>query len=262
MPNISNFEHIITSGGGTSISSILERPDLLGLLSPGLIGSIIGGGGASGGSGASGGAATQPGDLSTLLGDIPIANDGNVFTAHYHNSLRAALIAFAGYLGQLNRNAVEVVAPALQPDAWQETGDWRIRADRAMAYFAQVNKVSGWVALDLPDGAKLQTLTIVNQRGRGLGTLTVELRRLPLASPEATTPDVLARFTGKPDDADIIHSHNDQVQVNAPDSSGNVDALVTVDNSSYRYVIVAQADGSETAWVTEIFNFQLAYTRW
>ena len=38
-------------------------------------------------------------DLQVLIASIPIAQDGQVISAEYHNGLRAALIAMANRLG-------------------------------------------------------------------------------------------------------------------------------------------------------------------
>jgi hypothetical protein len=46
------------------------------------------------GTGSSGGV-----DLNGLLGDIPLANDGDVITAEYHNALRMAMLVLASALG-------------------------------------------------------------------------------------------------------------------------------------------------------------------
>src|SRR5438270_3447674 len=62
--------------------------------------------------------ATAPGlpaDLTTALGDIPTAEDGDVISADFHNSLRNAIVAMAGYLGDtaINHQVVLTLAPSL-----------------------------------------------------------------------------------------------------------------------------------------------------
>jgi hypothetical protein len=225
---------------------------------------MIGGGGGGGSSGGSGGLSfVTPGTLYTLLGDIPIANNGDVITADYHNSLREALFALAAFLGQGSVAETQVVtyAPALIPFDIDHghSGAWTLQPTGAVV---SAGLLGGWLPVDLPDGVQLQKFILVNSRHGDLEDLNATLNCVPLETP-TSAPTVLALVD--------VHGGTGAVRTDpAPINPGGstdpavIATLGRVDNSSYRYFIEVKTKalggkGAKTDLAT-IYAFQISYS--
>jgi hypothetical protein len=212
-------------------------------------------------------------DLTTILGDIPLANDGDVVSADYHNTLRAAILALAGYLGQggLNQAVVQTLAPALLAvEPLNGFSEWQVNPMRAVANGSS----EGWLALELPDGALIQSITAINERASKADSLTVRLDRYALTTPTAELI-TLAELDKQGGDG-TIQTDTAPFSVTQFTGQGVIAELQRVDNSSYRYVIYAKAQGVAEPAVegvgagggggpkppVAIYALQVAYTRW
>jgi hypothetical protein len=191
-----------------------------------------------------------------LLGDIPTAQDGDVITADFHNSLRSAIVAMAGYLGDtaINHQVVLTLAPSLLGSG---AGAWTLAPDSAEATSGPAN---GWLPVDLPDGARIQGMSVIHARTDKLDTLTVDLRRLSISSP--TDPAVpLATYSGRAGDGSV-QTESVQVSVAGITEPSALDELRRVVNGQYRYYISVQATGAEGQALATIYALELIYTRW
>jgi hypothetical protein len=221
---------------------------------------VGGGGGGSGGGGstASGSSFVTPGTLTALLGDIPIANDGDVITADYHNSLRSALLALAAFLGQggLAGSQTQTFGPALIPFDWVNgnSGDWILETTMAVA---SNGWVAGWMPLDLPDGVQLQKLNVIETREASLDSLTVTLGCIPLDNPTADfTP--LAQVSENGGNGSVT-TDSAPISPSGISNAAVVAALGSVDNSTYRYFLEVRIKGSQSV-LARIYAFQIIYT--
>src|SRR5512134_566752 len=95
-------------------------------------------------------------DLQTLVNAIPKAEDGHVITSDYHNSLRAALLAMLDNLGAIKGGAVvQTITPTFFTN--KDRSAWVVLNGVAAAT-DQAKTTSGFLALGLPDGARIQRL--------------------------------------------------------------------------------------------------------
>jgi hypothetical protein len=243
-----------------------------------VLGLELGGGGTASGGGttvASGGAppAGLSSDLTRLLGDIPLAHDGEVVTADYPNKMRAAILGLGGLLGQggLNQAVVQTLAPALLAvEPLNGFSKWQVNPMRAVA-----NALSeGWLPLELPDGALIQSITAINERASNADSLTVRLDRYALTAPTAQLI-TLAELDKQGGDG-TVQTDTAPFSVTQFTGQSAITDLQRVDNSSYRYVIYAKAQGVAEGAVegiggggaggpkppVAIYALQVAYTRW
>ena len=219
--------------------------------------------GSGSGSGTSSGtvagiAFVTPTALATLLGDIPIANDGDVIEPDYHNSLREALLALAAFLGQgaLTQAQVLTYGPALIPTPikGQQASTWQLHPEYAAAKGAAL----GWLPVDLPDGVQLQSLSVTATREEKLRGMDVALGCLTLGRPDDSSI-TLAELSLASGDGTV---HTDSAPISPAGSSDPnlVASLGTVDNSKYRYFISVELDGTQQQNLATIYHFQISYT--
>jgi len=106
-------------------------------------------------------------DVQTLLLAIPIASDGQVITAEYHNSLRAAIIGIANQMGVglSDTGTTFTFAPTFLAIG---TANWALETT---AFTAQAGAAAdGWLPVQLPDGQSIQSLTVNGKMTGGTPT--------------------------------------------------------------------------------------------
>ena len=95
---------------------------------------------------------------------------------------------------------------------------------------AQGRNASGWMPLQLPHGAKIQTLTVDGLGGQG-SQLTVQLNRLSfpnnmlsLTTIDVSEPDLFEVTSEIPDDLSVIDNVKNQYSITARvgDTGGNI----------------------------------------
>jgi len=193
--------------------------------------------------------------LQTALGAIPIARDGDVISASYHNALRSAVIQVAGFLGQdtTNQQATIATLPAFQVEDGQTP--WRLvnRVANQPATSGNAKaSAKGWQALELPDGARVIELGAFAGRAAGTAadTFQVKLIRQKLADGTATDLGTL----------DLRDQTGSSFQKSLTLTGNDLDR--TVDNLTYEYVVsaeLANADGNAAA---RIFGIQVRCLLW
>ena len=99
---------------------------------------------------------------------MPIANDGQVITAEYHNSLRAAILGLAERLGvgAISPTNVVTYAPMFlrrggEPEWLLNEG---IATKPTVAATAKAN-AGGWFPVQLPEGARIEGIIITGANG-------------------------------------------------------------------------------------------------
>jgi hypothetical protein len=123
----------------------------------------------------------MPTDLQTVLATIPVAEEGHVITREYHNSLRTALLLLADQLGTAPIGGPERVT---YPPTFLQNGDesnWR--QENGLASVREGN-ADGVLSLQLPQGARIQSLTVTGRRLGTVQSFRVELLRLAIDDPD------------------------------------------------------------------------------
>lgn len=216
-----------------------------------------------------------PANIQALLDAIPTAEDGHVITSEYHNALRDAIRALAG--GAATPGVQEItltLAPAFLSGstASDDAPKWNLVPGSAHNSLAS----SGWIAVELPDGATIKSLSVLGKRPPGAGRLTVRLQRQQVGVSTLETIAIIdkgAPVSGIPLEVATTIGTSVSQRV-APgvrfDLSEfgvlNETALVRSEVSEviaaeFKYVITADLTGPTAgAVVTEIRAFQIKYT--
>jgi hypothetical protein len=181
---------------------------------------------------------STPTELMTVLTAVPLARDGDVITAAYHNALREAVLAVAAQLGvSLASRLVTVsVAPSFLPIGDDPT--WKLHAGFASNFVGESveTTVRGWAPLELPDATRIQNITVTGTRSGAVESLSVRLVRLTI-SDEAQTQTVLATLQL----GEIASPFRQSAQVHIPDASAAViEEYKVVDNTRYKYLALAE----------------------
>ena len=251
------------SGGGGM--SYLEQSNVINTLAkqpyvgsyyynPGYSGYYYGGG--TGGGGASAPApapapaaapavtAATVSDLQVLIASIPIAQDGQVISAEYHNGLRAALIAMANRLGLGTISEEITVTNAPHLLAMDGGSAWEPEIGVVKKPIAGTGNLRGWMEFDLPDGARIKKMQVFAATDTGNGTMRAKLRRQSITN--ASASDDLISI----DVADNDAAAAKEGEVTLPGSTLGAAAIEEtrfVDNRKYKYLFVAELDAGVTA---------------
>jgi hypothetical protein len=196
--------------------------------------------------------------LQAFLDAIPYANEGDVITPEHHNSLRAACGRLANALdqSQIARVVTQSFTPVLLPVIGKE--QWRI----TQAFCVGDNDggtAEGWMPLDLPNGASVDTVTV---RGKRLSTVTIwsaALRRVELSG-TGQREVCSAEIQGAPADGDGIFT-----AVVPPKAEGvtatQAAELRRIDNTRYRYFFHTRYAGAVQGDALEVRLVQVTCTR-
>jgi hypothetical protein len=187
-------------------------------------------------------------DVNQLGQAIPVAEDGNVITSDYHNSLRDAILLLASQSGgPVSADAAYTYPPIFLPitDGGERAPEWVLALGIASRPLAD-NSARGWFPVQLPAGARIRTLTVTgNRSGKVLGC-TVKLMQFTVAdattTPLITVPlkDVAGQFSQSRDFSAALASE-----------------LQTVDNRLYQYLIVAELARADTDAVVDLYSIQI-----
>jgi hypothetical protein len=185
-----------------------------------------------------GGPAAAPGtppDLGIALASVPIAHDGAVIDAEYHNSLRRALAALAGRVGggELDGTRALSLTPLFR--RLSDDGDgWDLTPEDAVGQ----SESDGWMPVDLPDGVRLESLAVGHFAEKTLTYFSVRLARLRIL--DRATEEV---FTIQRTKGDATNRIDKEAKVTANVGPAE-EELRRVDNSTWRYVVYATSRGN------------------
>jgi hypothetical protein len=184
-------------------------------------------------------------DIQTLINAIPDAQDGNVITSDYHNTIKTVLLAIASQIGA--GPAAQTVTLSLQPNLITigSTG-WNVGLGLATSAAGS----NGFVPLNLPDGAVIQQLVVMGAQASPAVKAFASLLILPIAGTGSTTLILV----------DLTPGGNPFNLSGTPNVPGlTVTALAslqTVQNSQFKYAIQAESLGANLT----INAFQVVYT--
>lgn len=228
------------------------------------------GGGGGGGSSSGGSAAPAPApaaapaapaavtassvsDLQVLIASIPVAQDGHVIAADYHNALRAALIAMANRLGLGTISEEITVTNAPRLVAITGTTAWDLDVGVAKKAAATTGTLRGWMEFDLPDGARIKKMAVFAANDAA-GTMRVKLRRQSVANAGAS--DDLVSIDVTNNDASTVKEGD----VTLPGSTLGATAIEEariVNNRTFKYLLVAELEGGVSAKEARITAVQV-----
>jgi hypothetical protein len=176
-------------------------------------------------------------DLQVLIASIPIAQDGQVITAEYHNNLRAALIAMANRLGLGTISEEITITTPPRLFAMAGGGAW----DHDVGVVKKPNDGGGrrgWMELDLPDGARIKRMQVYATTESGNGEMRVKLQRRSVSNPGASDDLVSIDITNN----DAATPKPGEVTLPSSTLAEAIEAARIVDNRKYKYVFIAELD--------------------
>jgi hypothetical protein len=203
-----------------------------------------------------GGASTSsvPIDLQSLVNAIPIAEDGHVITSLHHNSLRAALLAIVTQLGgePVSGTVTLTFLPSFLPSGSQPP--WLL-AEGVATRSAGASAARGWFPLQLPEGARLQNMTGIGRRTGTVASFQLQLQRQPI-NDTPTTVLISIPLQNAGDPFQVTGS----VQV-AGAGPAALEEYRLINNSAFKYLVMASLVGADTAAEAQIFAIRVAYSR-
>ena len=191
-------------------------------------------------------------DLQTLINAIPDAQDGNVITSDYHNTIKTALEAIAGQLGGTTsgQSATLTTPPNFLPNG--KNTQWIVTLGAASDSGSAIS--DGWLPLYLPEGAVIQSMTVNGARVNAITAAFASLVVQPVTASDVTTLILI----------DLAAGGNPFNLTRTPAVPGLGPAalqdLATVKNSNNKYLVHAEVIGSTAAASVLIFSISISYT--
>ena len=182
-------------------------------------------------------------DLATLINAIHPAEDGGVITTEYHNSVRAAVRAIGDQLGTSRQANMLTLAPIFTPNG--TTPSWVLGLGVASRPGASAE---GWIALQLPEGASIQSLTVSGRKSGAMASFRL-LLQIQGISDSVLTSLIIVPLEGADDPFNVT--------VNLPPERG---AAAVVDNRHNKYLIVARLRDAVDGSTAQINAIQVGYT--
>jgi hypothetical protein len=188
-------------------------------------------------------------DVQALLNAIPIAHEGDVITAEYHNSVVDLLRVVARLLGDpaLARFVTVNVPPAFLP--YLNRRPWKLGAGQAARPDPTEQEVedgietitaAGWTPAQLPHGSQIQRMTVTGTRA-GVIQAGCVIRLQRVASETGQTLS-LAEVDITEEDGDFQKS----ATVSAEDlTPSELTARRRVDTDRFSYVVLADLEEAE-----------------
>ena len=202
-------------------------------------------------------------NLQALLAAIPIAQDGQVITSEYHNSLRSALIALASEmgLGLTSPTTTLSFAPAMLPVG--TSTPWPITSNFT-AQSALAANPDGWMPIQLPDGQSIQSMNVTGKLTASPAPTTFQVVLFrESVDPDAGGPAALLTIDLKSKTGSFTVSGTITASGSAATAAGAVAQLAavqdlkTIDTSTYKYFLRATVAGAGTGTQVEIDAIQV-----
>ena len=173
-------------------------------------------------------------DLQTLVDEIPDAEDGNIITSNYHNTVKTALQAVASQLGAAAPGG-RTVAQTIQPNfATIGPTGWTVTLGSATSAAGS----NGFIPLNLPEGATIQQMVAIGGQSAPVSPGFASLLVLPLGGTAGTTLILI----------DLRAGGNPFTLTGSPNVPGLTASalkdMTTVQNSQFKYAIQCQALGA------------------
>jgi hypothetical protein len=198
-------------------------------------------------------------DIQTLVNLIPDAQDGNIIHTEYHNTMKTALLAIAAKLsGPSGPSVTLTVAPDFVAIAGGAK-PWNLGI--GVASDSGPPSTDGFVSLNLPDGALIQSMTVMGARTSTTSVGFVNLLVVPIAGSAsgATGITTLIQIDLSTGGNPFTLSGTPNATVSGLTASA-LSSMRTVQNSQFKYAIEAKLStvGTEPGSVL-IYALQIAY---
>lgn len=197
-------------------------------------------------------------DLQTLFNTVPIANSGDVVTEEYHNSLRDTLGAV---VNQLSVGIVSQIGTlTFQPAFVQNDVGPNWSQKNGNASLGSTGVANGWLPVQFPDGARIQKMAVIGLRSGSIapasGQYTITLYRQAIV--DSTQFTVLVLIDWSKD----IGSNTISAPLQVPGAGpGANEEFKLVDNTNYKFYIIATVVGATAGVVAEIHSIKVDYTK-
>jgi hypothetical protein len=180
-------------------------------------------------------------DLQVLIAMVPVAHDGHVITAEYHNALRNALIAIANRLGlgPVSEEITITSAPRFLRHGNLPEWEQQYGFVQRLAATPPSGGIHGWMELDLPDGARIKRMVVYATR-HGIGSLKVKLKRQRITD-RNVAPDLIAVEIA----ADADEARGTEGDVTVPGIGAGADTIAEfriVNNREHKYLLTAELE--------------------
>jgi hypothetical protein len=190
-------------------------------------------------------------DLQLLL--TTVAEDGHVITSEYFNRLRDAIIALAGQLGAgpIGQTFTLTFAPNFfqsgTDPTWVQSVGYVEKPDGGNA--------TGWFPLQLPNGFRIQSMTVIGRKSGTVASFQMHLLRQPINATD-TLALIAVPLAGAPDPFQVTTSL--QVAGAGPKAT---EEYSTVDNDNYKYLVEAKLIGADAGATVQIHSIQVTCSR-
>jgi hypothetical protein len=197
-------------------------------------------------------------DLQVLLSALPTAQQGDVITPDYHNSLRAAILLLARRIGveMAGGGVVLTFAPSFSPDGAKTPWASALGVARKPS---TGTTAGGWLALQLPDDVRIDGMTVVGRRSAaGVTTFSVKLVRQALNGGQAQFS--LVELVSVSPEAGEPFTTTRSVEIPRL-SPATVEELRSVNNRQFKYLVTADLEFTEAATAAEIHAIQIVCSK-
>lgn len=197
--------------------------------------------------------------LEQLIAAIPVAEDGNVITRDYHNSVRAAILAIVNQLGTTTAGGLVTTtfAPTFSPNAPQPT--WVIT--QGVASRSDQTVSDGWLPLMLPDGVRIRRMILRGGRTGTVSSFQVQMIRQSLDDPTANITLISLLGLNTPALERDPFEAAGVPQVAGITSAAALNEVLTVDNSDFKYIVRARIVNPAADAAVRIYGIKVEYTR-
>jgi len=192
-------------------------------------------------------------NLDKLIAAIPTAENGQVISREYHNSIRDALVEINKLISAAPGAADTSMtfAPNFLPiiDAGVRSPEWSLSIGIASKPGPAAR---GWFPVQLPDGGSIKSMTVTGQRSGTVLSCQVRLVRQTIADATAAPMIIISlkNVAGQP------------FKVTGEVSGASLPIIQdfqTVNNDKYQYFVVAELQGAATDAVVDLYAIQVAF---
>jgi len=198
-----------------------------------------------------------PSALEIQLAALPVAHEGHVISSAYHNALRSAILLLARQLGidVAGGGLVMTFAPSFFPDGAKPA--WQLTLGIA-AKPAQGDAASGWMDVHLPDGARIDGMSVIGRRNAGVKDLRIKLLRHALADGQEQFQRVQL--------IEVVPTAGDPFTatkgVEVPGAAIAItEELRVVDNRQFKYLVSADLSIAEATAIAQINAIQIVCSK-
>jgi hypothetical protein len=188
--------------------------------------------------------------LQDLIAAIPTANDGDVISIDYHNTMLAAIKMLAAQSGSGGSSGPATVNLAFAPQlSAVDSAPWQLQSTgNAAKPGGNVTQASGWMQVQLPDGYQIDHMVVNGNKSGNVGSFNATLMAASLTT---------GALQQNPPPLGV------SLDTAATDAAGNFSATakpvstMLVDNTHFRYLFLLRIAGADAAATATVFGIQI-----